>query len=234
MFASFLDPFPELTQLDESVSKFTVANDRDVTSRTEVYQGPSFRQFAEAQPATLQAVLADLRTPVTNHLSAKRATVALGGVLRKELQRLKPLNADIRERKKRHSAIEASHDKANKAAAAAQDKHEKLTARSAAAPETRKAEIEADTLKTRLSSAEEEKQKSEAEFKQSEIIYKKQFFEILLTGIGGFATGRKEQVSLQLASAGEIQECAKRMEPCDDPGVERLKAELAELRETDY
>jgi hypothetical protein len=233
MFASFLSSFPEFTQMDDTLSKLVSAGERDASCRAEVYQAPPFRLFAAAQAPPLNSVLSSLQQQLQDHATAKRQTVLLGSNLRREIQPLKLLNTDFKDRKKKHTNLESVYDKSVKSAASAKEKADLQFARNPSSPDSRKLNTEAEVLARKRDNTESEVKKSAADLKQSEKIYKKELFVTLLKGIEKFATGRKQQINSELTCAREIGNLAETFEPYEDPGIEKLRAELAQIRETE-
>jgi hypothetical protein len=229
-FLSALRPFPEFAPLDESIAAASAANERDCSLRAETYLPGTFDPFIKAQPPSISGVLADIRQKVQDQAAAKRQTVAVINALRRDVQALKDLNAGIREDRKRHAAIQGVAEKSAKAAEASAEKYDRLKARAPYATELQKLEIERDSLAQQRIRTEDASQQSGAKLAEKTREYKTRLFTVLLSGVGKFATGRKEKVQAQAEIARAIEELGAKLEPYEDAGASRLREEIEKLR----
>jgi hypothetical protein len=232
-FLSALRPFPEFTPFDEAIAAAAVANERDCSLRFDAYTSSTFGPFADAQPQAVATILSDIRQKVQDQVTAKRETIAVTNTFRRDVQPIKDLNSAIREDRKRHAAVQSVFERSSKEAEASAEKYDRLNAKSPYSPDLQKLKIVRDSLNLQRSKTEESAKQSEAKLAEKTKEYKKRLFTVILSGLGKFATGRKEKVHTQIEIAHEIEVLAGDISPYDDAGASKLREEIEKLKAID-
>jgi hypothetical protein len=222
--------FNSLVKFEDTLSSLASATEREVSSVTEVYAGPPFRSFAQAQIPPVTSILTDLATKQQTRLTSVKQAVTADATLKKDVQPLKVIHSDIVEKQKKHAELIARFDKAAKAAASADEKHQKLKAKNPASPDTRRLMNERDILFSKRDAIAAEVETSERNLQLSRTIYKKQLFESMLNAFERFANEKKAQAEAQQVTVQEIATLGASIREHTEPVPEAIKVELAELR----
>jgi hypothetical protein len=225
-----MSKFSALLKLEDTLSSLSSATESEVSSFTDAYSSSSFQAFSKSQIPPVATILTTVSEKQRDRTSSVRQTIAASAALKKDIQPLKVIYADIREREKRHADLASRLDKAAKAAASADEKYEKLRAKNPASPETRRLMNERDIQFSKRDAIGDEVVSSKKSVEMSRRIYKKQLFEGLLTALENFAKAGKEQAEAQKTAVQEIATLGVSLREHRETVPESIKAEVEELR----
>jgi hypothetical protein len=225
-----MNRFAALAKLEDALSSLTSATEHEISSVTEAYAGTPFRSFAQAQFAPIASILTNLSGKQQERMASVKQALVADAALKKDVNPLKAIHSDIRETQKKHADLVGRLDKAVKVTASADEKYEKMKAKNPASPETRRLMNERDIQRAKSDAIEGEVQTSEKNLKMSEVIYKKQLFESLMTAFQNFANARKAQAEVQQGIAREIAQLGASVREHTEPVPESIRTEVEAFR----
>ena len=222
--------FPEWHNMDKALEDIIKSNTKEV-SEFNITQGQPFSDFARKQSnEDVAEILFKIDEQLKNLMEQTKQTYSAVPKVRSELNKLRTLNEDIKNKKKNRDAIKARSEKSSKAADRAETKLETLRIRNPSSPEFNKAQDEYDQWirqkQADITALEEREATLVTEVKE----YKKELFRTIVNALITYV-GAKEEVCSSSASIGDqISDLGAQIPPYDDPTIETLQTQLQAYR----
>jgi hypothetical protein len=193
-------------------------------------QGKSFNEFARKQVETVQDPLFQLDGTLKQGQDAIKAADSVIVKMRSELGKLRPLNDDIKAKRKDTQATPDRHAKNCRAVERAQQKMELLRTKAPDSPQfmqaqaefencTRQRDVDAATLEERGRTAVQEERQ-----------YKKQLWDVVLKALELYADAKKAAAGSLTTLGGQMRMQADAIAEFDDPQIETLLGQLQVLQ----
>jgi hypothetical protein len=227
-FLNRLRSFSEWHDTDDHLDAALRLGTKKRTAFSEA-QGDGFREFARKQPGPIQDALFKIDGAMKSVLDAAKISDESISKIRSEIAKLRPLNDDIKAKRKQTQAVRDRFEKSQKATARAQERLEQIRAKATNSPEFAKAQDEYDiALKQRQVDQEA------AEARDALLIteigqYKQQFTVIVLNAMEQYAFATASASASLVLAGQQLQQHAGYIGDFDDPGIEILQSELQQL-----
>ena len=192
--------------------------------------GDSYVEFVRKQPLEINDILFrinDKQKPIIeyhkNELSAIQS-------LRNDIEKLRPINDDIRAKKKFHEKLIDQSERSQKASEKADQKAGNLRTSCPGTPDYQKAEDAAELARKQMETDKATLEDSERKMKFENAEYKKRLFLQLLSSISQYASARNNVCAPQADIGEELKENGKQVPNYNDSSVDKLKTRLQTLR----
>jgi hypothetical protein len=225
-----LKPFSEWYDMDDQLAR---AIQHSIKKRecAVIVQGKPIIQFAGKQPEGVQSSLTQANELLKKANPPTKAADDLLPKTRSTLNRLRPLNEDIKTKRKATQVIRDRAEKSGKKTASASAKLEALKTRNPASPEVTKLNEEYNRALAQSSADQDALDKREALMKTEDREYKKELFLTILTALEEYATGKSEAVEGLISIGEELAGVGAEVPFFVDPGKDQLQSQLQALRE---
>lgn len=190
----------------------------------------SYVEFVRKQPLEINDILFRINDKQKGLKTQHKEEWDAMCKLRAELEKLRPINEDIKKKRKDYERVKAQAEKSSKASEKADQKLNSLRATGTGTPEFKKAEDNAEICRRQKETDQanyEEKEKSIAVENKE---YKKRLFQQLLSSIGTYAAARSSSAAPQVSVGEEMRGFGQQIPFYDDPSVEKLQTRLQTLR----
>lgn len=193
-------------------------------------QGNCFSEFTRKHQENVQEVLLRASEGVKKvDETIKQGDDVLPKV-RSDFVQLKPLNDDIKAKRKAAKSMKEKAEKSAQKVASCQKKLDTLRMKNPSSPECNRAENEYD-----LAVRQKENDESTSEQRQEQLLgeereYKKQFLLCVLSVLEEYATARQSACNEVVSPAKEVAEIGESIPSYDDPQIEGLQSQLQSLR----
>ncbi|KAH0788416.1 hypothetical protein GPJ56_007671 [Histomonas meleagridis] len=229
MFNS-LRAFPEWHNMDNAIESSFIASGKK-HNYFGLAHGKVFTEFARKQPdQQIQDPVfrADEKVRKVEQFSKDASDVI--PKMRTELTKLRPLNEDIKSKRKNYQAIRDRANKTTKAEEKANAKLEQLRATKPGTPEMQKAQDEHDMCLKQKQIDVSKADEREALLAKEEKEYKKQLFLTVLDSLEMYSKAKVNACREMIKISNEIESIGKEIRNYDDSRIEMLQTQLQELK----
>ena len=229
MFNS-LRSYPEWHDMDDSIGEALQYAQKHY-DYFGLAHGHCFTEFARKQPdQQVQDPLfrADEKVKQAEQYSKDSMDVLVD--IRKELNELRGLKDDIKNKRKNCNQVKEKAEKTIKAAQKAEAKLEQLRTSKPGSPEMQKAQDEYEFHRQQKQIDTTKRDEREKQLVEEEKEYQKQTFSTILDVMNMYAKGKIKSCELTLQLCDDISLIGKEIRIYDDSGIEMLQTQLQELK----
>lgn len=224
-----LRSFPEWHKMDDKLENALHYSQKKFTAFEAAHNKP-FTEFARKQPdQEIQEPLFrgnDKMKEVQEQMKACRDVVPK---MRSELIALRPLNEDIKNKRKNYQQVKAKAEKADKAASKAEAKLEQLRKTKPSSPEEQKAQTEYDQCVQTKNACDQKLREREELLEKEEKEYKKQLILTIINAMQLYSTARIESCSEIARISSDIKDSGNCVSIYPDHKIEKLKTDIQNL-----
>jgi hypothetical protein len=225
-----LKTFSEWHDMDDRLAKALQHSVKKTEAMT-ASQGRSFAQFASKQPEEVQSSLTQANELIKRTQVSVKAGDDLIPKIRSSLNRMRPLNEDIKAKRKATQATRERADKSSKKSASTGAKLEALRTRNPAHPDVTKLQEEHNRALAQFQADQETFDKRAAQFATEQRDYKKELILVVLSALEDFANGKAESISGLVSIGEELAGVGAQVPFFTDTGKEQLQVQLQTLRD---
>lgn len=216
----------EMDQALEAALKATAKKHKAFVSA----QGNCYSEFTRKHQENVQEVLLRVSEAVKKVDEIIKQGDDVLPKVRSDLVQLKPLNDDIKAKRKAAKTLKEKADKSAAKVASCQKKLETLRMKNPSSPDCNRAENEYDLAVRTKESDEATSEQRQEQLLGEEKEYKKQFFLCILSALEEYAQARQSACNEVIASAKEVAQIGESIPFYDDPQIEGLQSQLQALR----
>jgi chromosome segregation ATPase len=196
----------------------------------EAAQGRPFNEFARKQPEAVQGELFKIDGVLKEAQQSSKIAEDVIPKVRSELNRLRALNDDIKNKRKETEAVRDRSSKSVKNSDRAEAKLEQARVRNPSSPEFTKAQDEFDVALRQKQADLTALEERESQLRNEEREYKKQLFLVVTTAIEVFVNARLTACAGIAPLGAKISEIGKEIPDFVDPMIEVIQTQLQTLR----
>jgi hypothetical protein len=222
--------FSEWHDMDDRLSR---ANQQSIKKRDNFAssQGRAFVGFVGKQPEVIQSSLNRINGILKQSQEPTKVGDDIIPKVRSDLCCLRPLNEEIKVKRKATQLLRDRTHKSLKKAEAAQAKLESLKLRNPSSPEFPKVQDEADRAASQEQADRDIQEKRETQLENEEREYKKQLFLSLLRGIEELGRAKAETANQMIPIGEELIEAGNDIPDIEDPHLTDIQNQLQTLRD---
>ena len=225
-----LTSFPQWHEMDQSLeASLTAITKRQ--SHFAIAQGPAYAEFSRK---LLNDSISEILLKIDEQLKALQEKVKEGTdvvpKVRSDLMKLRPLNDDIRNKKKNTAAAKDRAEKSSKNAERCEKKVELLRLKNPSSPDFARAQDEYDRAVKQKQNDATAAEEREALFQTEVKEYRKQLFQTVLQALAMYAQAKQASAQSMEPFGDEIAELAKTIPPYTDPTIESLEKQVEDIR----
>ncbi|OHS93913.1 hypothetical protein TRFO_39910 [Tritrichomonas foetus] len=222
--------FPEYHNMDGALEDALRAQVKE-KAEFDAAQGQAYSEFSRKQTnESVSEVLFKIDEQLKSVQDAQKASNEALPKVRSELTRLRPLNDEIRNKKKNRDAIKTRSEKSAKAADRAEAKLETLRVKNPSSPDFTRAQDDYDQClrqkQADITALEEREAVLVTETKE----YKKELFKVVIAALGQFVSAKQQSAASLVSIGDQISELGGQIPPYDDPSIEVLQTQLQAYR----
>jgi hypothetical protein len=228
MFPNWLRSFPEWHNADDHLESALRLSVKKRASFEEA-QGRSFNEFARKQADSVQDRLFKLDGSLKTGEEAIKTADETIPKIRSEFAKLRPLNDDIKLKRKQAQSIQERLQKSQKVCARALEKLDQLRAKAPASPDFAKAQDEYD-IALRQKTADQEAADARIAQLDTELKeYRRQFIVIVLNTLEQYAAAKETEGRVLIQTGQQLQIQGEGIQEFEDSTIEVLQGELQQL-----
>ena len=187
-------------------------------------------EFVRKQPLEINDVLFRINDRQKQVCQQHKEELDAIHKLRADLEKLRPINDNIKSKRKQYEKIKEQSEKSAKVAEKADQKLNSLRASGTGTPEFKKAEDAAEVAHRQKETDQANYEEAERKIKVDNAEYKKRFFQELMSAIGQYASSRASLCDPQVSVGQDLSSNGHQIPNYNDSSVDKLKARLQSLR----
>ena len=216
-----LRTFPQYDDLIEANNAMISACEHDCQNRSEVRA--RLAAFSDRQNPELVPILRELTENYRELQNQKRETIIAHSQVKREVDPVDKMNADISDDKKKEAQLKQAYEKADKVAEAATQRYEQDT-------QNKKKQTEMEAATQKKTAALAELAAFQEKFNEKEKEYKKKVFGALLGSLMTWARTRKGSVKSMVSIGEKMEELSEKIPFCYDEDVAAIRKSVEALR----
>jgi hypothetical protein len=223
-----LRPFSEWHDMDDRLSR----SGQEAIRKREAFitsQGRAFRSFLSIQPESIQPSVSRAQAVLARTQEPSKLADEVIPKVRNGLNQLRPLNEEIKSKRKLTQLIRDKAAKSTKKAGSASAKLEALQARNPASPDVVRLKDNADRAESQKQADNDALHQREAHIVIEEVEYKKKLFMAVLKALDDFVAAKGESATALVPIGEELEEVGGEIPFFEDPQVGQLRAQLEAL-----
>lgn len=225
----FSRPLPDWHKMNAALENSVRSADKKRV-KFEAGEGKPFTEFARKQPEVISDVLFRIDEKMKQSMAAQKQGTDAVPKLQSELMKLRPLNDDIRAKRKDTENLRQRAQKSTKAAEAANTKVSQLASRGTDNPDYLKAASQCEIATRQKETDIQVLEEREKRLVEEEREYKKQFFLTILNALGGYANDKGTSCASLVSIGDQLAVHGSEIPMVEDSGVEVLQTQLQALR----
>jgi hypothetical protein len=223
-----LRPFGEWHDMDDRLTRAV----QESTKKREAFiasQGRAFHSFLERQPEEVHGPLTRAHRLLVQTQETVKGADEVAPKMRNGLNQIRPLNDDIKLKRRLTQGIRERAAKSARRAEAAEQRLEALHARSPGSPDYPRVKDERDRAASQADADAEAAQQRDAQLAAEEVQYKKGLFLAVLGALEEFTAARGGAAAALAPMGEQIEQAGAEVPFFQDPGAEQLSAQLKAL-----